>query len=98
MRKNSYKTKKNLKELWKTLKQLGMPDKRSPSTNIWLEAQNGLTFNTFTMSVVFKKLFSNLGNNLVQKLPAATKKFRIKSLADFYSNMFNSNPKRFGNF
>ena len=70
----------------------------SPSTNICLEAQNGLTFNTFTISVVFKKIFSNVGNNLVQELPAATKKFGIKSVEDFYSNMFNSNPERFGNF
>ena len=59
------------KFFWKTLKQLGLPDKRSPSTNICLEAKYGLTFDPYTISEVFKKIFSNLANNLVQKLPAA---------------------------
>ena len=41
---------KNSKKLWKTLKQLALPDKRLPSTNIYIEAKNGLTFNPFTIS------------------------------------------------
>ena len=45
------------------MKQLGQPDKRSPSTNIFLEAKNGLTFDPYTISEVFKKLFSNLANH-----------------------------------
>ena len=84
---------KNSKKLWKTLKQLGLPDKRSPSTNIWLEAKNGLTFDQYTISKVFKKLFSNLANDLVQKLPAAAKKFGNKSV-DYYNDKFNLNPKK----
>ena len=59
------------KKIWKTLKHLRLPDKRSPSTNICLEAKYGLTFDPYTISEVFKKIFSNLANNLVQKLPAA---------------------------
>ena len=88
---------KNPKKLWKTLKRLGLPDKRSPSTNICLEVKNGLTFDPYTISEVFKKLFSNLANanlaNLVQKLPAAAKTFGNKSVEDYY-NMFNLNPKK----
>ena len=84
----------NLKNLWKTLKQLGLLDKRSPSTNICIEAENGLTFDLFTISEVFKKLFSNLANNLVQKLLAAAEKFGNESAKDYYNNMFNLNPKR----
>ena len=66
---------KNPKKLWKTLKQLGLPEKRSPSTNICLKAENGLTFDPYTISEMFKKLFSNLPNDVVQKRPAAAKKF-----------------------
>ena len=47
---------RNPEKLWKTLKQLGMSDKRSPSTNICLEAKNWLTFDPYTISEVFKKL------------------------------------------
>ena len=53
LKENTKKTNK----LWQTLKQLGLPDKRSPSTNICLEAKNGLTFDPFTISEVFKYSF-----------------------------------------
>ena len=43
---------------------------------------------------MFKKLFSNFANDLVRKLPVATKKFGIKYVENYYNNMFNSNPKR----
>ena len=46
---------RNPKKLWKILKQLGLSDKRS-STNICLKAKNGLTFDPYTISEVFKKL------------------------------------------
>ena len=85
---------KNPKKLWKTLKQLGLPDKRSPSTNICLEAKYGLTFDPYTISEVLKKFFSNLANNSVQKLPVAAKKFGNKSVEDYYNDMFNLNPKK----
>ena len=74
MRKKVKENTKNLKNFWKTIKQLGLPDKRPPSTSICLEAKNGLTFYPYAISEVFKTLFFNLANDLVQKLPAAAKK------------------------
>ena len=86
---------KNPKKLWrKILKQLGLSDKRSPSTNICLEVKYGLTFDSHTISEVFKKIFSNLANNLVQKLPPAAEKFGNKSVEAYYNDMFNLNPKK----
>ena len=47
---------------------------------------------------MFKKIFSNLATNLVQKLPVAAKKFGNKSVEDYYMydyyGMFNLNPKK----
>ena len=43
---------------------------------------------------MFKKIFSNLGNNLVQKLPVTAKKSGNKSVEDYYNDMFNLNPKK----
>ena len=54
----------------------------------------GLTFDPYTISEVFKKIISNLANNLVQKFPAAAKKFGNKSLEEYYNDMFNLNPKK----
>ena len=39
-------------------------------------------------------MFSNLANSLVQKLPAAAKKFGNKSVKDYYNHMFNLNPRK----
>ena len=35
-----------------------------------------------------KKLYSNLANDLVHKLPAASKKFDIEAVKDYYNDMF----------
>ena len=40
---------------------------------------------------MFKKLFSNLANDLVQNLRAVAKKFGNKSVEDYYNNIFNLN-------
>ena len=43
---------------------------------------------------MFKKLFSNLANDLVHKLPAVAKRFGNKSVEDYYNDMFNLNLKK----
>ena len=47
----------------------------------------------YTISEVFKKLFSDLANDLVQKLPAAAKNYDYKSVEN-YNDIFNLNPKK----
>ena len=71
-----------------------MPDKRSPLTNICLEAENGWTFDPHTISEMFKKSFSCLENDLVQKLPAAANKFGNRSAEYYYNDMFTLYPKK----
>ena len=60
---------------------------------ISLETENGLTFDPYTISEMFKKLFSYLANDLVQKLTTAPNKFVNKSVEDYY-NMFNFYHKK----
>ena len=55
---------------------------------------NGLRFDPLSISEVFKKLFSNLANDLVQELLAAAKKFCNKSVEDYYNDIFKLNPKK----
>ena len=50
----------NPKKLWKTLKQLGLPEKRLPCTNVCLKVEEDLKLDPFTISELFKKLYSIL--------------------------------------
>ena len=68
------------------LKQLGLPEKRLPCTDVCLKVED-LKFDPFTISELFKKLYSNLTNDLVHKLPAASKKFDIEAVKDYYNDM-----------
>ena len=77
----------NPKKLWETLKELGLQNNRSPSSNICLKKKDGLTFDSFAISGVFQKFYSNLANNLVNKLPAAVNKFGLHSVEVYYKNV-----------
>ena len=57
------------KELWKSLKSLGLPSKESTSATICLEKDGILSFDPKTNAEIFKDFYSNLANNLVKKLP-----------------------------
>ena len=57
------------KELWKSLKSLGLPSKESSSAKICLEKDGILSFDPKTNPEIFKDFYSNLANNLVKKLP-----------------------------
>ena len=57
------------KELWKSLKSLGLPSKESSSAMICLEKDGILSFDPKTNAEIFKDFYSNLANNLVKKLP-----------------------------
>ena len=79
----------NPKKLWKTLKQLDMPEKRLPCTDVCLKVEESLKFDPFAISKLFKKLYSNLVNDLVRKLPAASKKIDMEAVKDYYNDMFD---------
>ena len=55
----------NPKKLWKKLKQLSLPEKRSPCIDICIKAKERLVFDFFTICELFKKFYSNLTNDLV---------------------------------
>ena len=67
----------NPKKLWETLKELGLKNNRSPSSDICLRKKDGLTFDHFAISQVFQKFYSNLASNLVDKFPVTVNKFGL---------------------
>ena len=54
------------KELWKSLKSVGLPSKESSSATICIEKDGILSFDPETNAEIFKDFYSNLGNILVK--------------------------------
>ena len=75
-----------LKELWNTLKSLGMPKKTVVSNFNAIDNNKSLTYDIKTMSKVFKDFFSNLAKSFLDKLPDPSNKYNLESIFLYYSN------------
>ena len=60
---------KNSKELWKTLKSLGLNSKKTGQSKICLQEDGVIQFEPKKNANIFKKFFSELAGNLVKKKP-----------------------------
>ena len=69
----------NPKELWRTLKSLGMPSKGRMQSKISLKENGVISFNSKDNANTFGMFFSNLADLLLWKLPLANYKFGIKT-------------------
>ena len=72
------------KELWESLKSLGMSNKTVISNFNAIEQDNTLTYDTRSISKIFKKCFSNLAESFLVKLPKAPDKYNLKSVIQYY--------------
>ena len=72
------------KELWQTLKSLGLPNENNSPSNICLKNKNGLLFDSLSIAETFKKYYSSLAENLVLKLPKPPNNFGIQSVNNYY--------------
>ena len=72
------------KELWTSLKSLGMPNEKKSSSNICLEQNGNTFFESSKIAEVFADFFSNLANELVAKLPKASNRFGLESVRLYY--------------
>ena len=64
------------KELWKSLKSLGLPAKQKSSSSLCLEIEGNLSFDPKTNTEIFKDFYSNLANSLVKTIPKPSKEIR----------------------
>ena len=67
--------KNNPKELWRTLKSLGMPSKRERQSKISLKENSVVSFDPNKNAIIFCRFFSNLADSLLLKLPRPKNKF-----------------------
>ena len=65
------------KELSRTLKSLGLPNKKNYPSIICLKNKNGLSFDSLSTAETFKKYYSSLAENLVLKQPKPPNNFGI---------------------
>ena len=83
------------KELWKTLKSLGLPSKSSSQTKTCLNKDGIKHFDDKSNAAIFKDFFCDLANNLVSKLPSPSKKFCESSLNLYYKKYKVKNGSKF---
>ena len=75
------------KELWKSLKSLGLPSKANSAATICLEKDGILSFDPKTNAEIFKDFYSNLANNLVKKLPTPPNKYGKTAVNNYYKKL-----------
>ena len=75
------------KDLWKTLKKIGLPSKVKAISNICLEKNGKISFDSKTNCEIFKDFFANLATNLVNNLPIPTNVLGIESINRYYANL-----------
>ena len=74
------------KDLWNTLKSLGLSSKTNCRSKICLKTNENLSFDPKTNADTFMKFYSNLASDLVKQLPTAPNKFGIDTVKKYYEN------------
>ena len=75
------------KELWKTIKELGLSKKASEVSNICLRKEGENVFDPKLTADIFKDFFANLATKLVEILPKPPKKFGKRYISSFYEKL-----------
>ena len=75
------------KELWESLKDIGMPNKTLISKFNAMQNNDTLTYDTRSISTVFKNFFSSLADSLLIKLPNPPDKYNVESVINYYSSL-----------
>jgi len=75
------------KELWKILRAIGAPSKNKSNSNICLEKDKNISFDSKTNCEIFKNFFGNLAKELLNKLPTPTNRFGTDSINTYYNHL-----------
>ena len=78
------------KELWKTLKSLGLPKKISSCKLSALKVNKTAQHDTNLVLDGFKDYYSNLGGKLLKKLPRSPNKFTLNAVFQYYKDIIQT--------
>ena len=83
------------KDLWKTLKSLGLSKKFSVVQTNAIEDNKRLKYDLKSVAQIFAKIYSNLAESLLKNLPNSPNKFGIDSVHQYYKNMELKDKSKF---
>ena len=76
------------KSLWKTLKTMGLPSKKTESSkSIGLKINDEIYFDPLKVAEKFNSFFSTIASSLVEKLPSCSGKFGKSNAKDYYQKL-----------
>ena len=78
------------KELWESLKSLDMANKTAISSFNAIEENDVLTYDTRSISKIFKYFLSDITKSLLIKLPNSPHKYNLHSVIRYYSSFMIS--------
>ena len=73
------------KELWKTLKSLGLSSDKARQSKISLKKDGAIQFEALENANNFKRFYSELAGGLQEKLPRAPNKFTSQTTKNYYA-------------
>ena len=73
------------KELWKTLKSLGLSSDKAIQSKISLNKDSVIQFEALENANSFKRFYSELAKGLQERLPRAPNKFTSQTTKDYYA-------------
>ena len=73
------------KELWKTLKSLGLSSDKARQSKISLNKDGAIQFEALENANTFKRFYSELAGGLQEKLPRAPNKFTSQTTKNYYA-------------
>ena len=84
------------KELWKTLKTLGLASIKSSLTNICLKAKDGITnFDDKKDANILKNFFCTLADDLLANLSPPSLRFDLSSVRQYYQKILKYTKSKF---
>ena len=72
------------KELWQTLKTMGLPSKKGSLTKICLEKDSITDFDDKKNPNIFRNFYNSLAHDLLNNLPPAPMRFDLPSVHQYY--------------
>ena len=73
------------KELWKTLKSLGLSSDKARQSKISLSKDGAIQFEALENAIAFKRFYSELARGFKEKLPRAPNKFTSQTTKNCYA-------------
>ena len=80
------------KELWKTLKSLGLSSDKARQSKISLKKDGAIYFQTLKNANTFKSFYSELAGGFQEKLPRAPNKFTSQKTKNYYARLHATYP------